>query len=571
MRIALFLLLIGLILSSIKQPLNAQQILLEGQVSIHNSLYETGKIQYVSSAFANAPFADSDETDVEGRFGLTFVGMDKGTEVKVSVEKSGLELVNTYELERVIIGRKPLLRVYLTEKGKLAKAQTELYNISKKALFAEKNAIIARLQGSKQEQKAALQELENKLSIEIADAATAIELLENKITSIEKRLPEFAQKMAVVNLDFASDLYIKAYEQFKTGDIEGAILELDDAELEGSYQSAVSTIAAGKKLQETGKEIEDKGLLQVDQIVESYQLKAASYKLLFQYRLATESYERAVQILKETTGEQTAKLADTYGVLAMTYRDLGEYKKALDALLEALAIKEQIYHDNHPQIAVSYNNLALILQELGDYKNALLAQQKDIIIREQAYGIQHPSLATSYNNLATIYQDLGLYEDALLAQRKDIAIREQIYEAKHPSIATSYNNLALIYQNLEDYESALIAQEKSLAIKKEIYDTNHPSIATSYNNLALIYQDLELYEKALLNQQKALLIREQIYEAKHPLLGISYTNMGSILFLTEDYKQAKSYFNKALSIFKEKLGTDHPNTQLVQSWLDEMD
>ena len=147
------LLIIGVILLSITPSLIAQHITLEEQVSIHNSKYETGTIEYVQSAFATAPFADSDETDIEGKFVLTFVGMDAGTEVKISVEKADLEVVNVYDLQQVIIGRKPLLRVYLTQKGKLALAQTELYNISKQALFAKKNALIARLQGNEQEKK----------------------------------------------------------------------------------------------------------------------------------------------------------------------------------------------------------------------------------------------------------------------------------------------------------------------------------------------------------------------------------------------------------------------------------
>ena len=36
-----------------------QQIVLEGQVSIHNSKYETGSISYVDNAFVRAPMTDA--------------------------------------------------------------------------------------------------------------------------------------------------------------------------------------------------------------------------------------------------------------------------------------------------------------------------------------------------------------------------------------------------------------------------------------------------------------------------------------------------------------------------------
>ena len=459
------LLIIGVILLSITPSLIAQHITLEEQVSIHNSKYETGTIQYVQNAFATAPFSGSDETDIDGKFGLTFVGMDAGTEVKVSVEKADLDLVNIYHLQQVIIGRKTLLRVYLTEKGKLAIAQLELFNISKKALFAQKDALIARLQGSEKQKKAALQELESKLGIEIADKATAIELLDSKIENLEKRLPEFAQKMAEVNLDFASDLYISAYEYFKKGEIEKAILVLDDAQLEASYQKAISTIAEGKKLQEIGKDLAKKGLLQVDQIIESYELKAESYSLLFQYRLATEVYEKIIRILKETKGDDTLELADAYNVLGGLYQELGAYQQAFIYQQKNVSIKESLLDSMDTDLATSYHNLASIYQDLGNYEKALQGQQKAHVILAQVYEANHPNIATSYNNLAGIYQGLGDFEKALLAHQKALAIRKQVYDAKHPSIANSYNNLALIYQDLGDYKTI---KKLSKLIKKHL-------------------------------------------------------------------------------------------------------
>ena len=43
--------------------------------------------------------------------------------------------------------------------------------------------------------------------------------------------------------------------------------------------------------------------LEIEQIIDSYKLKAESFSLLFQYRAATEVYEKNVQMLKETKGE----------------------------------------------------------------------------------------------------------------------------------------------------------------------------------------------------------------------------------------------------------------------------
>ena len=91
---------------------------------------------------------------------LEFVGLASGTALKIEAEKAGLEVVNTRELEEVVIGRKFPLRIYVAEKGKLAQAQTELYQISKEALFARRDALIARLRGEKAQSEAAVAELQ---------------------------------------------------------------------------------------------------------------------------------------------------------------------------------------------------------------------------------------------------------------------------------------------------------------------------------------------------------------------------------------------------------------------------
>jgi hypothetical protein len=143
------------------QPsLHAQQVELRGTVSVHNSKYETGEVIYVQNAYLSAPFTVPATSDVEGNFVLEFVGLASGTALKIEAEKAGLEVVNTRELEEVVLGRKFPLRIYVAEKGKLAQAQTELYQISKEALFARRDALIARLRADTEESQAAMTELQ---------------------------------------------------------------------------------------------------------------------------------------------------------------------------------------------------------------------------------------------------------------------------------------------------------------------------------------------------------------------------------------------------------------------------
>ena len=153
-------LVLGLIVLLFSHQGHAQQIQLRGTVAVHNSKYVTGEVIYVQDAYLSAPFTVPATSDVEGNFVLEFVGLASGTALKIEAEKAGLEVVNTRELEEVVLGRKFPLRIYVAEKGKLAQAQTELYKISKQALFARRDALIARLRADTEESQAAMAELQ---------------------------------------------------------------------------------------------------------------------------------------------------------------------------------------------------------------------------------------------------------------------------------------------------------------------------------------------------------------------------------------------------------------------------
>ena len=229
-----FSLVLGLIVLLFSHQGHAQQIQLRGTVAVHNSKYETGEVRYVHNAYMSAPFTVPAASDVAGEFVLEFVGLAPGTALKIEAEKAGLEVVNTRELEEVVLGRKFPLRIYVTEKGNLAKAQTELYKVSQQALFASRDQMIARLRGEKAESEAAVAELQKRFGQELKDRFAAEDLLRSKIDEQQRQLPEFAMKLAKKNLDNASELYIQAYELFKQGKILEVIALLDEEKLQAS-------------------------------------------------------------------------------------------------------------------------------------------------------------------------------------------------------------------------------------------------------------------------------------------------------------------------------------------------
>ncbi|MEO0687741.1 MAG: hypothetical protein AAFY76_22490, partial [Cyanobacteria bacterium J06649_11] len=294
----------------------SQQIDLAGVVSIHNSKYLTGTIQYVQNAQVSAMNASPTATDNKGEFTLIFIGVDGGDKVNVQVEKKDWDIVNTHDLANVIVGRTSPLEIYLQKKDLLAQSQAEFYKISKEALYAEHDRRIAILEKEGMQAQALVDELNTEFNLEIRGKNEAIFELKKQLKIAEKRLPEFARDLAHVNLDFASELYVQAYELMKEGKVTEALEVLDNAKLEKSVEDVISTIKVSKELDQKANE---KGI----QTKKALELKAEGHYLLLEYRQALQSLEIRLELMEELNSVEDTELADAYRELAGVYRDLG--------------------------------------------------------------------------------------------------------------------------------------------------------------------------------------------------------------------------------------------------------
>lgn len=540
-----------------------QQVALNGQVSVHNSKYTTGTIQYVPNTSIRASFAKPAITDDKGKFQLEFVGIDPGLAVQLNVEKAGWEVVNLYDLQEVIISRKIPLRIYVTTKGKLAEAQMELFNISKKALFARKDALIGRLRKDDAESKKAITELEAYFGHPIANRFDAEKELISKIEKLEKRLPEFAIDLAQKNLDFASAMYIEAYEFYKAGDIEQAIGVLDSVRLNDAYLEAKKNIAEGKSMELKGQMLLERGKLQIDQIAESMQLKANAYYFLFQYKDAANMFEALANLYAEHQID-SLKLAKIYDELGTTYYQDGIYDKALIKQQEAIRIKESILEPNHEELIISYNMIGQIYKEMGEFEKALSYQIRVVERMEEVLDSLHPDLAAVYSNLALIYHSNDDFDNARDYQEKAILIREALPDTDQKKLAISYGSLAGILRDLSKNNKAFEFELKALRIRKSILDPFDPSLAISYGGLAEIYQQFGELQLAIKYQDSAITIQEKRLGLAHPRLASSYNNKSIALNRLGENQEAINYQKKALLI-REQVHKNNPNHSSLAS------
>lgn len=327
-----------LLLALLVVPLNAQQITLKGKVSIHNSQYETGNIQYVQNAYVSATFAGVVGTDANGNFSLIFSGIEEGTSVKVTVEKVDLEIVNKKDLLEVVIGRLTPLKIYLAPKGQIAKARVELYDVSIKMLTERHDRMIADLKKEDEESQRIIKDLEVKLNVEINNRFEAEELLNKQLAETKRRLPEFTQRLAKVNLDFASEMYRKAYEYFKEGEIEKAIETIDEAVLDKQANEAVGTI---HQLWEDLNNLDTAytyNKMEIHQLTQSYYVQALSLDKQGKGKAVVENLYKAIEILSKVTKGKDYNNMYVYANAALYYQKEDEIEKEFYALQRAIQV-----------------------------------------------------------------------------------------------------------------------------------------------------------------------------------------------------------------------------------------
>ncbi|MEM9931740.1 MAG: hypothetical protein AAF840_18185, partial [Bacteroidota bacterium] len=336
----------------------AQQIDLQGQVYILNSLYQTGQIKYVEGAAIQAAFAGETRSDADGQFGLTFSGLENGSLVDLTVEKAGLEVVNERDVLNVVLGRKQPLKIFLAPQGELAQRQTELYEVSLAALTAKQDALIASLRAGGVESTRTIEELEQQLNRELEHRYEAENIIREQLEATKERLPEMVKRLAEVNLDFASAIYRSAYEAYLAGDISRALDLLDEEQLSATADVIVAALSGIQEGQQDFQLAVEAELEKASQVYESYALKADAYELIFDYQNAAEVRQKGVALLEAVKEGEDLELADAYGALALVLERSGQYYDALETQLKATSIFEDLLSFDDSSLIAAYSGLA---------------------------------------------------------------------------------------------------------------------------------------------------------------------------------------------------------------------
>ena len=567
-----FIFLFGISINSI-----AQQIPLKGVVTVQNSETYTGKVQYVKNAEVIHPNAKNDVTDDDGKFTLEITGLKQNTQTQITVIPRGAHndyvVVNEKELQSITLGRITPIDVYICKKGELEQRRVEMVGVNMKKYRDQ----IERLQ----------KEL-NKLKDKYDYSSSQYKILESQIDSLNKAekdmyslITEWAKSLTLINLDNASEMYVKAYNCFAKGELDSIGIYLPDEWLRQKKEQLLQEKKEGEHEIEIGRVLQENGQLKIENAntgladnANSWMLKAKEMALKYKYNQAITYYEEAISA--------DSLNADNIFEFAKYLYEIREYTKAEKYYQQCLEIFKALEEENAkaylPNVARTLHNLGALHSNINEYTKVLDEYEESLKIHrklaEENPKAYLPDVAKTLNNLGVVHKNINEYTKALDEYEEALKIYRKLAEenpkAYLPDVAMTLNNLGNLHRNTNEYPKALDEFEEALKIRRKLAEENPkaylPDVAATLNNLGNLHKNINEYTKALEELEEALKIRRKLAKenpkAYLPYVAKTLNNLGVVHQNINEYPKALEEYEEALKIFRnlaEKKPDDFPS------------
>ena len=183
------------------------------------------------------------------------------------------------------------------------------------------------------------------------------------------------------------------------------------------------------------------------------------------------------------------QIALSYHIIGKIYRVQSEYILASECYEKSLEIYNELNYK--PGIAACLNSKGILYRRLRQIDKALNFYLRSLKIYDEIGDTS--GIVDLSNNIGTIYQEKGILDTALIYYNKSFSINKVLGDKS--LIGNYYINIGEIYENQGKYDSAEYYYFKSLNIFKEL-DNKRSFI---YSNLYLgnYYNHISEYQKAL--------------------------------------------------------------------------
>ncbi len=242
----------------------------------------------------------------------------------------------------------------------------------------------------------------------------------------------------------------------------------------------------------------------------------------YEYRIATEDYDKAAQAINEAT-------ENDYLLLWGYYRLIIDLQEPLIGKL-----KDAVNNVGHKSsLGAAYRSLGLIKQAITQFEE--IPNIRGATIRTNA-------IALTFTHLANCYMELGNYHPAIIHLNKALFLSQKIKDQRNEAVILL--NLSNAHISLGDTNKSMQFEEQALAIARRIKIRSLEEAALQ--NFGYVYNVLGDTHKAMNFLEQALAIAREI-----GYRGGESTNLGVIGYAhvnMSEYQKAKEAFQQAIQI-----------------------
>jgi predicted Zn-dependent protease len=537
----------------------------------------------------------------EGVFILTFPNGKVGDLVTMELGTPFYDLVNDPRELTITLTDNPnyTIRIVVCKKGERDANAVTYYNISTKYLeknyqkdVQKKNAEITKLEKQLAEKGANETELTKQLYTAKAERARLDEALESQ----KKNAYKMAEDFSYIDLAQADAIYRKAFETFKTGDIEGARAFLNSTEAKKQEADLVKLELDIKNSEAQVKTVGDSLIAAKTKIADAKlqrdTLKASVIKKKFldgQLAILQNKYDDAERLYTEGVNLDSTNIDNIWTLAIFLYyqnevqKDIFYYEKAL-----SLSKSEDL-------VGTFCNGLGLCYSALNKIPEAEKYYLKSLDIRERLSKSNpqqfEAALASTAMNLGSLYHNLNKMPEAEKYYLKSLDICERLSKSNpqkfEEDLAKIAGNLGTFYKENKKMPEAEKYYLKSLDICERLSKSNLPSwnekegivldsrerhnksnpqqfensLAITTMNLGNFYRTLKKMPEAEKYYLKSLDINERLSKSNpqrfEVYLANTATNLGGFYMENKKMPEAEKYYLKSLDI-TERLSKSNP-------------
>ena len=282
-----------------------------------------------------------------------------------------------------------------------------------------------------------------------------------------------------------------------------------------------------------------------------------TYAALGRYEPGEEHLTRAVNLSRETLGEEDPDTLRIESSLAQVFKMQGRLDEAEEMLLRIVATQTRVLGEEHLDTLDARNMLAGTLRQKGRLEEAeeLALDVLDAYLRVR--GENRKETFDCMVSLVNIYTERGKLSEAHALLRRVIDVRENTQDADSPGTLISMNALASLHRRNGDYDTAEALYREAVEMSREVMGAEHSFTLSIGGNLAKLLRIRGELVEAEEMLREIISVQERVLGEDHINTASSLNTLGIILNTRGELDEAEATFRRALGIRLEQLGAQH--------------